>query len=50
MTTRGITEDVVELAALDWFEALGYPPDQCEAATHTVLQQAELIAGLEESV
>ncbi len=25
----------------------GYPPDQCEAATQTVLQQAELIAGSE---
>ena len=38
------TESVVEEAALEWFGALGYPPDKQEAATVTVIQQAELLS------
>jgi hypothetical protein len=38
------TESVVEEATLEWFEALGYPPDKQEVATKRVLQQAELLS------
>ena len=38
------TEPVVEEVALEWFAVLGYPPDKQEAATNTVLEQAELLS------
>jgi hypothetical protein len=38
-----LVENDVELAALDWFQGLGYPPDLQEEAVKTVLAQAELL-------
>ena len=32
-----LNESTVEAAALEWFEALGYPPDLQEEAVKTVL-------------
>ena len=43
MTPTGITESVVEEAALNWLAGAGYPPDKQERATQTVLEQAELL-------
>ena len=40
----GFTESIVEEAALDWLEGLGYPPDKQEKATQTVLEQAEVLS------
>lgn len=38
-----LTESIVEDAALEWFEELGYPPDLQDEAVRTVLKQAELL-------
>ena len=38
-----LNESIVEDAALDWFQQLGYPPDLQEEAVKTLLMQAELL-------
>lgn len=41
--STSFTESIVEDAALEWLEGMGYPPDKQEAATKLVLEQAELL-------